>query len=483
MGTLSASKISTTYKNLIFQKTDNKIYYTNSSDVDTEITIFATAMTFSGKITATLGIELDNSLIYDSAGNEGIKVTATGSAVNYLDIKNSATGNAVTLDVDGTDSNIGLTLDGKGSGVITSTPQFVATAGVKLGNNIIYASDGGSTITLDTSDNMTLLGDLTVTGGDLTLGADADGTDRSIVFGHATTKTIMGIDDTHDSLIIHTGSAFEGTLLNNDLILDGSGNLTLGNGELRITKIAYTDGDDAITINNGGSITTSAGATIAGNLTFTGARDILFPDSSGLEVKDNGGSTYLQFVSDTITAAQPLTCSGKVSMTGNSGNAPGTGITGGTGTVCKSFVETLGTIVKTSIYIDMTGLQANGTTKIIGVDGTSNPCHLGQITTAKNGTIVSGRMSCLEAPAGHASIDDIDLAFSADADDVEAASLTSGTTIVERAGAWAANDVKAFGTATQVVTNNNYLYLLTGEAATDTTYTGGKFLIELWGTT
>ena len=45
------------------------------------------------------------------------------------------------------------------------------------------------------------------------------------------------------------------------------------------------------------------------------------------------------------------------------------------------------------------------------------------------------------------------------------------------------NDVKAFGTATQVITANDFLYLVTGETATDTTYTGGKFLIEMWGTT
>ena len=65
MGTLSASAISTTYKNVVFQKTDNKFYYTNASDVDTELTTFATAMTFSAKITATLGIELDNNIIYN----------------------------------------------------------------------------------------------------------------------------------------------------------------------------------------------------------------------------------------------------------------------------------------------------------------------------------------------------------------------------------------------------------------------------------
>jgi|2_EtaG_2_1085320.scaffolds.fasta_scaffold02964_4 hypothetical protein len=38
---------------------------------------------------------------------------------------------------------------------------------VKLSSNIIKASDGGSTITLDTSDNVSIAGDLTVTGGDI----------------------------------------------------------------------------------------------------------------------------------------------------------------------------------------------------------------------------------------------------------------------------------------------------------------------------
>ena len=64
MGTLTDAVISTTYKNLIFQKTDNKIYYTNGSDVDTEITTFATALTLSGLITATAGIKLGNNFIY-----------------------------------------------------------------------------------------------------------------------------------------------------------------------------------------------------------------------------------------------------------------------------------------------------------------------------------------------------------------------------------------------------------------------------------
>ncbi len=478
MGTLTSAVISTTYKKLIFQKDgDNKIWYTNGSDVDTEITTFASALTLSGLITASAGIKLSNSLIYDSSGNEGIKVTATGSAINYLDVINSATGNAVTLDVDGTDSNIGLTLDAKGSGVVTSTPQFVATAGVKLGNNIIYASDGGSTITLDTSDNVTVLGDMTVTGGDLTLGADADGTDRSIVFGHTTTKTIMGIDDTHDSLIIHTGSTFQTTLLDNDFILDGSGNLTIGNGELRTAKIAYTDGDDAITIANGGGITTSAGLTVAGNLTFTGARDILFTDASGLEIKDTGGSTYFAMVSDAITVSQPMTCSGRVLLSGNTGLSAGSGITAASGEVYKSWIERCGSVIKTSIYIDMNSLQANGDQKVIGKDGGTANCHLGQVTTALNGAIVGGKMTCLEEPA--TGDRDIDLCFDDASTGAEAADLTGETDLIVRNGDWTTGEMRTFGT---VITADNYLYLRTGTNASDATYSAGKFLIELWGT-
>ena len=69
MGTLTDAVISTTYKKLVFQKTDNKIYYTNGSDVDTEITTFASALTLSGLITATAGIKLGNGTIFDSGNS------------------------------------------------------------------------------------------------------------------------------------------------------------------------------------------------------------------------------------------------------------------------------------------------------------------------------------------------------------------------------------------------------------------------------
>lgn len=54
--------------------------------------------------------------INDSNNNEILKVTATGSAVNELEVKNAATGNSPQIAVTGGDTNIGLDLKMKGTG-------------------------------------------------------------------------------------------------------------------------------------------------------------------------------------------------------------------------------------------------------------------------------------------------------------------------------------------------------------------------------
>ena len=56
--------------------------------------------------------------IADANGNELMVFNTTGSAVNFLDLTNSATGNAVALAAKGTDSDISLTLASKGTGTV-----------------------------------------------------------------------------------------------------------------------------------------------------------------------------------------------------------------------------------------------------------------------------------------------------------------------------------------------------------------------------
>ena len=61
------------------------------------------------------------------------------------------------------------------AGVTVSTTDALTTGTltadtIQLSSNIIKASDGGSTITLDTSDNVTIAGDLTISGNNLIFG-------------------------------------------------------------------------------------------------------------------------------------------------------------------------------------------------------------------------------------------------------------------------------------------------------------------------
>lgn len=157
--------------------------------------------------------------------------------------------------------------------------------------------------------------------------------------------------------------------------------------------------------------------------------------------------------------------------------APGAGISGGTGTVFVSSVERVGDIIRTTILIDLTGLSSSTTDLDIIGQGVS-PAYLGQITAAKNGTVFSGRVKCLEAPVG--GVTDIDLYSATEATGVfdgGIAALTE-TALLTAGAAWTlglSNELGALPAADQ------YLYLTGGAAGTAAAYTAGKFAIELEG--
>lgn len=156
---------------------------------------------------------------------------------------------------------------------------------------------------------------------------------------------------------------------------------------------------------------------------------------------------------------------------------PGTGISSGTGTVFKSSVQRVGGIIKTSLLIDLTGLGAS-TTDLDIIGNGAGAAYLGQITASKNGTILTGRMTCLEVPAGAA--DDVDLYSATEATGVFDAGIgtLAETALITAGGAWSLGLTKGFSA---VPAANQYLYLCGGEAAANGTYTAGKFLIELEG--
>jgi hypothetical protein len=156
---------------------------------------------------------------------------------------------------------------------------------------------------------------------------------------------------------------------------------------------------------------------------------------------------------------------------------PGTGISAGVGTLLKSGVIKIGDIIKTSFLLDITGLGSSTTDLDIIGTGTG-AAYLAQITAAINGTILSGRMICLEVPAGGA--DDVDLYSAEEASGVFDGGIAAlvETALVTAAGAWTLGLIKG---VSAVPAANEYLYLCGGEAGTAAAYTAGKFLIELDG--
>lgn len=139
-----------------------------------------------------------------------------------------------------------------------------------------------------------------------------------------------------------------------------------------------------------------------------------------------------------------------------------------------------GMFIKTEILIDLTGAKSTTTDKdIIGDTGV---CHFGQITTAINGAIRCGQVTCLEVPATGA--DDLDFyaaSVGTGAYDADGSALTNATALIVKGGAWALGAPGAATAMAAAIPANYYLYIVNGEAGTVGTYTAGKFLIELWG--
>jgi hypothetical protein len=196
-------------------------------------------------------------------------------------------------------------------------------------------------------------------------------------------------------------------------------------------------------------------------------------------VRSEGGFTVVSKNATTgaFTTQSSIDSSGIASFDANTMPVEaGTGITTGSGTIYRSSVVRSGGIITTQILIDLTGLRSTGSGDIIGVNGTSLVCHIGQITAARNGTILTGSMECFEAPAG--GDPDINVHSATEGTGVEDGAIGDLTeTLLVNAGD-ATLGSKVYFTA--VPAADEFLYLTTGDA-TDADYTAGKLLIELKG--
>lgn len=187
-------------------------------------------------------------------------------------------------------------------------------------------------------------------------------------------------------------------------------------------------------------------------------------------------------VTGAATVGGALAITGATTLDGNNGMAAGPGITGGTGSLYKNSVVQVGDIIKTTIFIDLTGDSSSTTDlDIIGVEVASGDTSaiIGQITAALNGTIFFGQITCLETPAG--GIDDIDFYSATERTGIFNGAVTdlAETAMLTKGAGWTA-------AATHVIMSglpaaDKYMYMTGGAAGTAAVYTAGQFLVEMWG--
>lgn len=146
--------------------------------------------------------------------------------------------------------------------------------------------------------------------------------------------------------------------------------------------------------------------------------------------------------------------------------------------VYSSEITKQGKKITTQIFIDLTGVVSKNTANdIIGDDDAAN-AHIGQILLAESGQLISGSMTCLEAPTG--GDNDINLCTASVGTGAEDAAVTGLTGYAEllNAGDWTLGQVQ---TLTALPTTAYYLYLSAGTGDTAAAYTAGQFLIEFIG--
>ena len=132
-------------------------------------------------------------------------------------------------------------------------------------------------------------------------------------------------------------------------------------------------------------------------------------------------------------------------------------------------------IVKTTIMIDLTGLNCGGTAgDIIGADG-AGVAHIGQVTTANQGTVFGVTMECFEAPG--TGDPDIDLHSATEGTGVEDTAIGDLTETLIINGGDATLGSRTVG---NTIAADQFLYLTCG-TSTAGTYDAGKLVITILG--
>lgn len=354
--------------------------------------------------------------------------------------------------------------------------NIAADIGTAASGDKVLVSDASADGAMKWADGANLLEMVGAIAQGLTIGED--GTGHDVLFYSATAGKSWLWDESADKMIVTGDSQFTGTVT---VGVDGTGHDVNFYGATAGQKVFWDESADTLflpcTIDVDGTITVGVDDT-GYDVKFFGAttgKSLLW-DESADKLIVTGTAT----ITDGLTLnATALTATGaEINKLDDSAVTltKGAGVSSAESYGAGTFLN--GSIYVTRIVVDLTGLVGSASDlDIIGNTGGAASAHFGQITAALSGTIVGGKVTCLEVPAGGA--DDIDFysaTVSTGAQDGLITDLTE-TVLVTSGGAWASGTTKGM---TGLPTANDYLYIVNGEAVGGT-FTAGKFLIELYG--
>jgi len=253
----------------------------NGTDTDINIQMVPKG---TGFVQAVGHLQLDTDLIIDSGGNSAIGIGATGSAVNYVQFTNAATGNTPTIDAVGTDADIHLALVTKGTGKIglTTDVRFDGTTIFDVNENELV----GLTTTASAVNNVQI---------------------ANAAAGNPPSVEVVG-DDADIDLDLQ-GKGTGNICAVSDLQLD-TGNIMDANGNEAIVTTATASAINHVKITNGAA---GNGATIEAegddtdvdlNLTAQGAGGVIV---EGFFLRSDGTSDSITFVASRQTTDDTVT--------------------------------------------------------------------------------------------------------------------------------------------------------------------------------
>jgi hypothetical protein len=295
--TLISDQIKEVYQKLVFFLTsDNKLYKTteDGNNNDTLITTIANDLTFSG--TSTFSGSIASTLTV-GADDTGYDVKFFGDTASQYLLWDASTDDLVASD--NSMIRVGDSGDGRfyhdGTDTYLSNHNgdfnilaYTGTMNLATGSSGVAVNIGHTTSETTVNDNLTIVGNVTVGG------ADSDGTDRRIIFGHSTLKTVMGIDDSADAFVINTDSIFDGTLANNSLSIDSSHNIITA-GNLTIAGDLTVGGGDIDLSGEASQITLIDNNATALQIGSSGSLDII-------KIATNDGYAFLEVNGDRTNA-------------------------------------------------------------------------------------------------------------------------------------------------------------------------------------